>query len=64
MEHNTKLFYKDMSGELRVLDYGDTESNLLAVEESNQGSTVTEIVELGLGVPSSPVLCLIEGGKA
>lgn len=61
METNSKLLYKDMNGALRVLDYGDVTSNVKAV--NNQGTVVTDIVELGLGVPASPVLCLIEGGK-
>lgn len=60
MEHNTKLFYKDFNGELRVLDYGDNESNLDAVKEENQGKTTTDIIQCGLGVPCSKIFCLID----
>lgn len=61
MEYNTKLFYRDYSGELRVIDYGDNQNNLAAVND--QGLVTTDIVEIGLGTPISPILCLVVNNK-
>ena len=58
MEYSSKLLYEDTAGELRVLDYGEYGVNVSAVHD--QGAVITDIVELGLGIPASPVLCLIE----
>ena len=61
MKYSSKLFYRDRAEELRVLDYGDYNLNINAVND--QAVLVTAIVELGLYAPASPVFCLIENNK-
>lgn len=58
--NNTYLYYKNCNGDLRTLSYGNDDYNIDCVND--QGSVVQEIIDLGLPIPFSPVLCLIKGG--
>ncbi len=55
---NSKIMFRDDKGTLRTIDFGDTETNLLEVQD--QKDIKHKLTEHGILVKSkTPVLCLL-----